>query len=339
MTVDAVVVDTHVHGPHFVPQPFRFVYRFILRRTMPPAEGFDILNRAGVHVVVGTAVGDPVVTRWYGGSPWDAVQAQLRQLINEIRLAGGDIVLDAASARALRTAGRPGLILGVEGLDAIEGRLDRLDELHDLGVRLAIPVHLRDNQIGSTALPWQQYVGPLPVRRRGSGLSRFGRAVVDRLATLGIMIDVSHADHPTTIAIVGMSTGPVVASHSGARACHDFARYLADDEVLAIAGTGGVIGLWPYFHRGRGVHDAGDLVRHARHLADLVGAEHLCIGTDMNGVPGVMDGYRGERDFSRITAELRRAGFSSEEVSGVAGENFLRVLQSASPGKVTKRDA
>src|ERR1700730_3342427 len=107
----SVVVDTHVHGPHFLPQPFRSIYRMVVRRTMPPAERFEVLSRAGVHVVVGTAVGDPVVTRWYRGSPWDAVRIQLHQLVEEIGLAGGVVAVDAASARALRVSGRPGLIL------------------------------------------------------------------------------------------------------------------------------------------------------------------------------------------------------------------------------------
>ena len=52
--------------------------------------------------------------------------------------------------------------------------------------------------------------------------------------------------------IVAASRHPVVASHTGPRACHDFARYLTDSEALALAGTGGLIGLWPFFHRGRG---------------------------------------------------------------------------------------
>ena len=82
--------------------------------------------------------------------------------------------------------------------------------------------------------------------------------------------------------------------------------------MRAIAGTGGVVGLWPYNHRGRGVRDMADLVGHARHVADLVGAEHLCVGTDMNGVPGLMDGYRGETDLPLVTDALLAGGFTDE---------------------------
>jgi microsomal dipeptidase-like Zn-dependent dipeptidase len=323
-----VVVDTHTHGPHFLPQPYRAAYRFALRRTMPPIDTFANLRPAGVHVVVATAVGDPIVTRWYRGSAWDAVRSQLDQLVEEMTVAGGRVVIDAAGARDVaRDGGGPALLLGVEGLDAVGDRLERLDELQQRGVRLAIPVHMRDNQLGTTALPWQQYAGPVPVRRRTSGLTELGRAAVQQLRRLGIIIDVSHADLATTAEVVDLSGGPVIASHTGARACDDFARYLTDDQARSIAGTGGVIGLWPYLRGRHGIRDQADFQRHARHLAGLAGAEHLSIGTDMNGVPGVMSGYEGERDFPRLVGALSEAGFTPAEVAGIAGENFLRVFE------------
>jgi microsomal dipeptidase-like Zn-dependent dipeptidase len=325
---DALVVDVHAHGPNFVPQPFRALYRLVNRKTMPPDLGFDVLGPAGVDAVVGKAVGDPTVTRWYRGRPWVSVLAQIEQLVAEVSAAGGDVVVDSAGVRAARARGRSGLILGVEGADAVDHNLDRIDELHRLGVRMIVLVHLGDNQIGTTSLPWQRYLGPIPVRRtQPAGLTSFGRQVVQRMNDLGIVIDTSHADRRTTLDIVDASRHPVVASHTGARACQDFARYLSDDEARAIAGTGGVIGLWPYFHRGHGIPSLDALARHARHLADLVGPQHLCIGTDMNGVPGLMAGYRGEMDFPVLAAGLVQAGLSDTEVRAVLGENFLRVLQ------------
>ena len=164
-------------------------------------------------------------------------------------------------------------------------------------------------------------------RRPPTGLTDFGRAVVERMNRLGMVIDVSHADGPTLFDIVAASRQPVIASHSGARVCQDFARYLTDDEAEAVARTGGVIGLWPYNHRGKGAADMAALMAHARHLRGIVGAEHLCLGTDMNGVPGVMDGYRGERDLPLVTAALLDGGFTEAEVRGILGDNVRRVLK------------
>ncbi len=293
---------------------------------MPAEQSFAVLACSGVDAAVASAVGDPIVTRRWRGGAWQSVIAQLEQLGHEIGDAGCELAGGVAAVERARGAGRTAVILGLEGADAIGADLDRLDELHRLGVRVIVPVHLSSNRIGTTSVPWQRYVGRLPVRDRPRGLSMFGRDVVERMERLGMVVDVSHADQPTTLDVVAASTQPVIASHTGARACQDFARFLGDDEALAIAATGGVIGLWPYRHRAVGIADAADFADHARHLADLVGPEHLCIGTDMNGVPGVMSGFHGESDFHRLMAILAATGLSAEELRGIGGENLLRVM-------------
>ena len=143
---------------------------------------------------------------------------------------------------------------------------------------------------------------------------------------LGVLVDVAHADRATLLGVVDAATAPVASSHTGARALQDFARYLADDELRAIASTGGVVGLWPYRARRFGVRSMADLVAHARHIAEAVGPEHLAIGTDMNGVPGVMAGFAGEADLPKLTAALLGGGFDHGEVEGILGTNALRVL-------------
>jgi membrane dipeptidase len=329
----ALVIDTHTHAVGFVPQPFRSAYRFMNRTTMPPDEPFTVLPKAGVDVVVAKAVGDGVVTRFHRGDPWTAVERQLAAVETPIEQAGGQMVRTASEVRAAHGHG-PAAILGVEGADAIGHDVDRVDAWADRGVRVVTIVHLGDNQIGTTCMPWQKYVTParLPVGRRvEEGLSPFGGRVVDRMNECGIVIDLAHADHRTVLDVVDRSTAPVVATHTGARALQDFPRFLSDEAVRAIARLGGVIGLWPYNHRGKGVRHVDDLVAHARHVADLVGAEHLCLGTDMNGVPGLMSGYTGETDLPLVTDALLAGGFLRDEVEEILGLNFLRVLEACQP--------
>ena len=324
---ESFVLDLHTHGPGFVPPPFRTVWRGVTRRA-PAEAGFDVLAAAGVDATVAKAVGDPIVTRWYvGRSPWDAVEAQLALIERQAGEAGAVVARSVGDLEQARADGVPAVVLGVEGADAVGEDVDRIDAWHERGVRVIVLVHLRDNVLGTTCLPWQQYAGPLPVRRRASpGLSPAGKRVVERMNRLGVLVDVAHADRATLLGAVDAATAPVVSSHSGARALQDFARYLADDELRAIASTGGVVGLWPYRARRVGVRTLGDLVAHARHIAGVVGPEHLAIGTDMNGVPGVMAGYGGEADLPKVTAALLDGGFDAAEVEAILGANALRVL-------------
>jgi len=321
---DAFVLDTHVHAPGFVPQPFAGIYRFVNRTTMPPDVGFPTLHDAGVDCVVAKAVGDPVVTRWYRGGPWRAVSVQLDDIERQAATAGARIVRDVGDldGDGLR------VILGVEGGDFLDGDPARLDEVHRRGVRVLVIVHMADNLLGTTCLPWHGYIARFPVRRRRApGLTATGAAVVRRMNELGVLVDLAHADTATLLGAIEVTTRPVVSSHTGARALDDFARFLSDEEIRAIAATGGVLGLWPFRHRGHGATDVRALVAHARHVAELVGAEHLCVGTDMNGVPGVMDGYRSERDLPLVTAALLDGGFAEADVRGILGDNIRRVLK------------
>lgn len=326
---DALVVDTHAHAHGFLPKPAGPVYRR-LARTMPPDVDFAGAARAGVDALVAKAVGDRLVTLWYRTGPWQALVAQLDAITTDAARAGGVIATTVAGVRAARAAGRLAVLLGVEGADPIGDDLDRIDDLAGRGVRVIVPVHLGDNQVGTTCLPALRYVGPVPVRRRRArGLTPFGAAAIRRMQDVGIVVDVSHADDATVHDVVDLSRSPVIASHAGARAVADFERFLTDDELRAVAATGGVVGLWPFHHGGKGVPTLADLIAHARHVAGLVGPQHLCVGTDMNGVPGLMEGYRGEADLPLVTGALLDADFSPSEVRGILGENFLRVLAAA----------
>ena len=322
----ALVVDTHTHSTTMLPRPAAAAYHSVLRGR-PPDVPIGEVPQSGVSAIVAKAVGDPIVTRWHLRPPFQAVQNQLAAIREEASRAGGRLTSTTAEVRAAAAAGVLSVILGLEGADCIGTDLGLLAQLARDGVRVIVPVHLGDNLIGTTCLPWQRYLGPFPVRRRTVGLTSFGVEFVEAANALGVMVDGSHADEATLLGIVEHSAAPVICSHAGASAVSSFERYLSDDAIRAVAGSGGVIGLWPYYLRGKGTPTLDTLAAHARHIADLVGAEHLCLGTDMNGVPGVAAGYRSERDVPLIAEHLSKAGFTPADVDGIMGENFLRVLR------------
>ena len=333
---DALVIDVHTHGVHLLPRAWAAAYRAATRGSMPPDVGFGALAACGVDAVVAKAVGDRVVTAFHRPGAWRCVREQLASLRRDAATGGCEVVASVDGIDAARTAGRPAVILGLEGADPLSRRPERVAELHALGVRVVGLVHYVDNGLGTVCLPWQDWVPlPLPARRPSArGLTAEGAEVVGALVAAGILVDVAHGDPETVLAVceqVGAAGRPVVSSHAGARAVRDFARFHDDDELRAIAATGGFVGLWPFRYRGQGVADLDDWLRHATYLAELLGTDHLAIGTDMNGVSGLMDGFGGEHDLPVLTDVLRRrAGFSDDEVLAILGGNARRVLAAAS---------
>lgn len=325
---ESLVLDLHTHAPGFVPPPFGRMWRAVTPAA-PAVCGLDALAGAGIDAVVAAAVGDPVVTRCYlGRSPRAAVAAQLDDIERQTRSAGAVVVTTSSELLRARVAGTPAVLLGLEGADAIGHDLDAIDAWHGRGVRLVGLVHLGDNSLGRACLTWRQFVVPAaPRQRSGAGLTPLGRRVVERMNRLGMLVDLAHCSSATLHDVVDVATAPVVASHTGARALQDFPRYLTDGELRAVAGTGGVVGLWPYRARHTGVRDLAGWTAHARHIADTIGPAHLAIGTDMNGLPGAAAGYRGPHDLPALTQALLTAGFDADEVAGILGLNALRVLQ------------
>lgn len=328
-----IVVDTHAHTLDYLPLFASSSFRWALRRTVPPPFFLGQLAVAGVDAVVANAVGDRVATAWWGRSPWRAIREQLTRIREEAGGAQVEVATSAVQVRKAYHSGRASVVLGLEGADGIGRDLSRLNELFQWGVRVLTPVHLRHNHIGTTRLSWHSYMGIPGIRRhRARGLTKFGCAVVERLNSLGMIIDVSHADPATLHDTAEHTQRPIVATHTGARRIEDFERFLDDDEISAIAETGGLVGLWPYRYKGHGPMDLDSLTRHACHIADLVGAAHLCIGTDFNGVPGMLAGFQSQADVRLILEKLTCSGFSQKDLEGIMGENFMRLFEQAVPG-------
>lgn len=167
----------------------------------------------------------------------------------------------------------------------------------------------------------------------GTGLTDLGRQAVARMQRQGMLVDVSHLNDGGFADVLRMTQGPVIASHSNCRALCDVRRNLTDDQLRAIRDTGGVVGLnvhHAFVHADPERQTAAMLARHAAHMADVMGVEHVACGFDFCEFfgPG-NEGARGLEDCSGIPnflRELERVGMTAAEVEQVARENFLRVL-------------
>jgi membrane dipeptidase len=220
---------------------------------------------------------------------------------------------DLASAHA---AGQPSVTGGVEGLDFMEGKLERLEEAHQRGIRSAQLVHFTPNDIGDFQMGVVTH----------EGLTDFGAEVIRACHRLGMIVDVAHATEQTAKAAAKVSTKPLLLSHtalagSQAMATNRLAaRCVSPDHARAIAETGGAIGIWAIFE------NLDKYVEGLKEMVDVVGVEHVCVGTDQQVVPGVL------RDYSQwvnLIAAMLRGGFTSEEAGKIAGGNFMRIFRAA----------
>jgi len=171
--------------------------------------------------------------------PADAFPSAQR-LISEVKnacaRADGELQLieTTSQIRAMGNQDKIGVILAVENGHTINNQLENLDELRKSGVRYLTITH-------SKHLPWAASSGEK--WHGGQALSSFGEQVIDRMNQLGMIVDVSHVHENTFWAIIKKSKRPVIASHSNCRSICPTERNLSDDQVKAIAGSGGMVGI------------------------------------------------------------------------------------------------
>lgn len=225
----------------------------------------------------------------------------------------------AADVQRLKSEGRHAFLLGVENGICIGRDIDFVDTLATRGVTYITLTHVYDNQLCTSSSK---------TRNRRAGLTPTGRAVVERMNALGVIIDLSHCSERTFYDVIEMTTRPVVCSHSGVKAIRNHDRNLTDDQLRAIARNGGVIQIVAYrgfVGRGRNT-DVSRMVDHIDHAVRIAGIDHVGIGTDFDG-GGHLVGLRDDADFINITVELIRRGYKDEDIGKILGANFLRVLQ------------
>ena len=225
-------------------------------------------------------------------------------------------VLTLAELRAAHAAGEPALIQDIEGLDFLDGKLERLQECHRRGVRHVQLVHYTPNDIGDFQTGEVIH----------NGLTAFGADVIRECNRLGLVVDVAHGTEALVVQAVKASAKPLLLSHTalkGSKAQGSTPlteRQITPAHAKAVADAGGAIGLWHFFP---------SLERYAdgiKEMVDVVGVDHVCIGTDASTSVGLMPDHS---TFSRLVDLLLKNGFSAAEAGKIAGGNYVRLFPSA----------
>lgn len=159
------------------------------------------------------------------------------------------------------------------------------------------------------------------------GLTDFGRAVVREMNRLGIVVDVAHAPFGVVAGVVETTTRPIILSHSNIQDASGWVRFVSPEHARLVAKTGGVIGAMPIIFGRRG-DDVSGYVRYVSRLVDVVGIDHVALGTDMDGI-GPSAIFTSYARWPSLTAALLDHGYKRTDVAKVLGGNAQRVFREA----------
>ncbi len=320
-------------------------------------------KRGGLGAVVLTGWVDPS----YIGKPDDGAPGRARALIDElhtlVRRLPDQVALagNGEELASIQKSGRIAAIGGIEGGHAIDGSLERLQDFFERGVRVL-------TLVWNNHLDWirscQDRAGPeVP-----AGLSDFGNQVVRRMNRMGMLVDVSHACERAVRDVLLASDRPVIASHSACRDINDHPRNLSDACLRDLAEAGGVLGVvfcTPFLDREARAEEMGlrqrpgyralkgkndtetealqsaylqreaspfpiaTVVQHVAHAVEVMGVEHVGLGSDFDGIQRTPAGLEGAHAYPALAQGLRDAGLSETDIHAIFWGNMARVFAQA----------
>jgi membrane dipeptidase len=323
-------IDTHAHpGRTFVRGAENLTWRMRLYALRGTFESRTIAAMRAGHVATACfcAVADfPTLDARGAGLrsvrdfvPGEAYVCYRTQIENLKALAAHDevaLVFSPADVHTARATGKIGAILGVEGAEFLEDDLGRVDRAFADGVRVLTLVHyFRGGVIGDVMTS-----GPVH-----GGLTRFGRDAVREMNRVGIIVDVSHCSQQTVYDALEVATKPLLITHTDIqKSDRPSARFVSADLARAVAEAGGVVGAWP---AGIALRTLDEYVERILELVDLLGEDHVCVGTDMDAnYKPVFETYE---KMPLLVGGLLRRGMPEEALAKLIGGNFLRVFAEA----------
>ena len=230
---------------------------------------------------------------------------------------------------ANKRAGRKSIMLGIENGLAVEDSVDNVDYFARRGIVYITLCHNGDNAICDSARRSKNTHG---------GVSEFGAKVIRRMNDCGIMVDLSHGGEKSFYDALDISRTPIVCSHSNSKALCDVPRNLTDDQLRALAHKGGVahVTLYHGFLRTEGEATILDAMAHLNHAIDVMGIDHVGLGTDFDGDGGIK-GLAESSELIHFTIQLLKKRFSQADIENIWGGNWLRVMRQVQAEKKDKQ--
>ena len=248
-----------------------------------------------------------------------AIQAVLARADEEVEL-----VRDVAEHRAARSRGKHAAMLGIQGGNALGPNLEALTELPERAVLLVTLVHLSSSALGTTSSPLRF--------GSDSGLSDLGRELVRRLNDMRIFVDLAHLNRRGFFDAVEAHdrSQPLLVSHTGVSGAFAHWRNLDDEQLYAVADTGGLVGVLyhPDFLAERAASvRASTIVDHLGHVVQTIGEDFAALGSDWDGAITTPPDMPTCLELPRLVEIMLERGWKPERIQKVLGQNFLRVLK------------
>ncbi len=262
-----------------------------------------------------------IVTNYWRNQFTNAYEDALA--LNEIVRRSDDLTWATSYDSALDaySSGKIGVALGMEGAHPLEGKVENLDRFYNAGLRYVGLTHLDNTEAAYTAMN---------ISDKGKHLTGFGRELISHMDDLGVLLDLAHINYRGFFEAIECTRNPVIVSHTGVRAClDDPKRNLDDDQIRAVAKSGGLVGIMyhPYYLNGGLSGNIHDVVAHMNHVRKIAGIDYLALGSDFDGFITLPDEMRDVSDLPVLTQALFDCGYSDEDVRKVLGKNFLRVYK------------
>jgi membrane dipeptidase len=267
------------------------------------------------------------------GGRWKAFQRNLEQLESLVKRSQGqmELVRDHAEYRAARERGAHAVLVSIQGGNALQAAPHGAASVPDRLLTRVTLVHMTHSVYGGTSLPYN-------LLRRKRGLTARGRELVEQLNQQRVFVDLAHI-HPSAFwdaVEVHDPSQPLILTHTGACGVKPHWRNVDDDQLRAVAETGGVAGIIfhpPYLRPRGGSTGPALVVDHIEHVVKTVGEDHAAIGSDFDGAISPHPDLQSAERYPQLVEEMLRRGWSDERIQKILGKNFLRSWAHIRPGQ------
>ena len=319
-----LTLDSHCDTPMFFPQGVHFEQRDpkvlydLHKMTDGKQDAVTMVAYLPQHPKPGE-LPEGMLPRQYADSIFDQIEAIVEHENDYVALAKTPQQLYENKAM-----GKKSIMLGIENGLAIEDDIRNIAHFAQRGIVYITLCHNGDNAICDSARGTQTH----------GGVSAFGEQVIGEMNRLGVMVDLSHGAETSFFDALSISQTPIVCSHSNCKALCDVPRNLTDAQLKALAQAGGVaqITLYHGFLRKEGEADIRDAMAHLNHAIDVMGIDHVGLGTDFDGDGGIK-GLADASELINFTTALLRQRFSKADIKKIWGEDWLRVMRQVQAAK------